>query len=111
MDIHEQRHGAVTVIKPGGPITASDAVMLRQRLGDVLQRSLGRFVLDASAIAFVDSQGLEVLVETSDQLADGGRVLRLCGTTDTLREVIDITGLSEKFEHFADINTAVRSFL
>ncbi|HLP84044.1 MAG TPA: STAS domain-containing protein [Phycisphaerales bacterium] len=111
MNIHEQRHGAVTVIKPEGPLTSGDAVIFRQRLGDVMQRSLGRLVVDASAVAFVDSQGLEVLADASDQLSSSGRVLRMCGTTETLREVLDVTGLSEKFEHYADVNTAVRSFL
>ena len=74
-------------------------------------RSLGRFVLDASMIAFVDSQGLEVLVTASDELAGSGRSVRLCGATETLREVLDLTGNADRFEHFADVNSAVRSFL
>jgi anti-anti-sigma regulatory factor len=52
-----------------------------------------------------------VLADASDQLSSSGRVLRMCGTTETLREVLDVTGLSEKFEHYTDVNTAVRSFL
>lgn len=111
MEITEQRHGAVTVLKPGGPLVQNDAVMFRQRLSDVLTKSMGRFVVDASAIAFVDSQGLEVLVQAGDELLRSGRALRLCGSTETLREAIDLTGHSDRFEHYADVNTAVRSFL
>ncbi len=111
MEVIEQRHGAVTVVRPMGPLVQQDAVKFRQRLGEVMSRSLGRFVVDASMIAFVDSQGLEVLVAASDELAGSGRSVRLCGATETLREVLDLTGNAERFEHFADVNSAVRSFL
>ncbi len=35
----------------------------------------------------------------------------MAGANDTLREVFEITDLAGCFEHFADVNTAVRSFL
>lgn len=111
MEIVEQRHGAVTVVKPMGPLVQQDAVMFRQKLSDVMQRSLGRFVVDASQVAYVDSQGLEVLVTASEELAGSGRTVRLCGATETLREVMEVTGNAERFEHFADVHSAVRSFL
>jgi anti-anti-sigma factor len=111
MEITEQRHGAVTVLKPSGPLVQNDAVMFRQRLSDVMGKSMGRFVVDAASIAYVDSQGLEVLVQAGDELLSSGRALRMCGTTETLREAIDLTGHAERFEHFQDVNAAVRSFL
>jgi anti-anti-sigma factor len=111
MDIQEQRHGAVTVIKPMGPVLQADAVMFRQRLGEVMTRSLGRFVLDVTYVAYVDSPGLEVLVGAGDELSQGGRALRVCGASETLREVLEVTGVADRFEHYADINAAVRSFL
>lgn len=111
MEVVEQRHGAVTVVRPMGPLIQQDAVKFRQRLGEVMGRSLGRFVLDASMVPYVDSQGLEVLVAASDELAGSGRSVRLCGATETLREVLDLTGNADRFEHFADVNSAVRSFL
>ena len=111
MEVQEQRHGAVTVLRPIGPLLLEDAVKFRQRLGDVMTRSLGRFVLDASGVAYVDSEGLEVLVQAAEQLSHGGRAMRLSGATETLREVLDLTGVGEHFEHYEDVNTAVRSFL
>jgi len=111
VEIQEQRHGAVTVIKPQGPVCQADAEAFGKRMQDVLGRSLGRFVVDASAIAYVDSQGLEVMVQATDELAQSGRALRLCGAGDTLREVLDLTGLIERFELYEDVNAAVRSFL
>lgn len=111
MEITEQRQGAVTVVKPQGALALGDAEQFKARVQDVLTRSLGRMVIDAADLAYVDSRGLEVMVELSDQLAEGGRAMRLCAANDTLREVLELTNLAERFEQFPDVNTAVRSFL
>jgi anti-anti-sigma factor len=111
MEIQEQRQGAVTVLKPTGPLCAQDADQFRQRVVEVMGKSLGRFVVDASEIPFVDSRGLEVLKETTDELSESGQALRLCGTNETLREVLEVTDLSGLFEFYSDVNSAVRSFL
>lgn len=111
MVIDERREGAVTVVRPQGPLVLGDADQLKAALTDVMQKSLGRFVLDASAVPYVDSRGLEVLVETGEELGQSGRALRLCGANDTIREVMDLTDTSRQFEHFEDVNAGVRSFL
>jgi len=111
MRIHEQRSGAVTVLKPEGPILEADAAALRQKLVETLGASLGRFVLDMSAVPYVDSKGLEALVEVTEEMSRSGQALRLCAPNKTLREVLELTDLSSMFDHFEDTNTAVRSFL
>ncbi len=111
MEITENRHGAVTVVKPMGPLVGPDGERFKAHLTDVIARSLGRFVVDASAVPLIDSRGLEVLVELADGLSDSGQALRLCGAGETLREVLELTDLSRHFEHYDDVNTAVRSFL
>lgn len=111
MEIQEQRHGAVTVIKPNGPLCQADAEQFKAHARDVLGRSLGRFIVDASAVPYVDSSGLETLLWVTDEVAASGRSLRLCGAGETLREVLELTGLADRFEHYVDVNTAVRSFL
>jgi len=111
MEILEQRQGAVTVLKPQGPLAGPDAEQFKERLAGVLASSLGRFVVDASEIAFVDSRGLEVLKEATEELSGSGQALRLCGANETVREVLDLTDLSRMFEHYQDVGSAVRSFL
>lgn len=111
MEIHEQRQGAVTVLRPAGPLVVEDAEQFKGRIGEVMTRSLGRFVVDMTEVAYLDSRGIEVLKETTDELGEGGRSLRLCGANETVREILDLTDLAESFEYFADVNSAVRSFL
>ncbi len=111
MEIHEHKHGAVAVLKPVGPLAQPGADALKERLLALRGRSLGRVVLDASEIPYTDSRGLEILVEVAGELGQGGQALKLCGANEVLREVFELTGLASAFEHFADVNSAVRSFL
>lgn len=111
MQISEQRQGAVTVLRPAGPLVAEDADVFKARLLEVRRASMGRFVVDASAVPFVDSRGLEVLVEVHDELARSGHSLKVCGVRETLREVLDLTEVASVLEHYEDAGSAVRSFL
>jgi len=111
MDIQEQQQGAVTVLKPVGPLTQADADQFKARVTAAATHALGRVVVDASAVPFVDSHGLETLVDVTEGLAEGGRALKLCAVGETLREALDLTGWADAFEYYQDVNAGVRSFL
>ena len=111
MEIQEQHQGAVSVIKPVGALVAQEAEQFKARALEVARQSLGRVLVDASGVPFVDSAGVEALVDLTEELGQGGRVLKLCAATGTVREVLDLTGWAEAFEFFEDVNTGVRSFL
>lgn len=111
MKIEEKSHGAVTVVKPMGPITQEGSGVLLAHLLDARTRSLGRLVIDTSAVTYVDSSGLEVLLEVSEELGRSGQALKLCGLQDMVREVLELTDLASSFDHFDDVTTAARSFL
>jgi anti-anti-sigma factor len=111
MEITEERHGAITVLRPNGPLVGDDAAQLRTRLEKAIQRSLGRLVVDGSSVAYLDSAGLEALYDMSDVLAASGQSLRLVGINETVREVFDLTDTASRFECFSDVQSAVRSFL
>ncbi len=110
MRVTEYQHGAVTVVKPEGSLSEDDAIAFASTLRDTVSRSLGRVVVDASTMHFVDSKGLEALLDIADELADAGSSLKLCALNDTVRDVLDITGIASHFEHYEDAPSAVRSF-
>ena len=111
MDITEERHGAVVVVRPNGALVQDGAWAFRQRVAQVLDRSLGRLVVGLSSVPYADSGGLEALVELSDQLGQTGRALKLCSANETLREVFHLTDIAMLFEQYDDATSAVRSFL
>jgi anti-anti-sigma factor len=111
VEIATQRQGAVTVVQPQGALLEADADQVKSTLLQTASANLGRVVLDMEAIPFVDSRGLEVMVEVSEELSEGGQVLKLCGANKTVREVLEITELAAQFEYFEDASSAARSFL
>src|SRR2546423_5514668 len=111
MQIGMQRQGAVTIVRPEGPLLEPDAQQVKTALLETAGASLGRVVLDMEAIPFVDSRGLEVLVEVTEEMSEGGQALKLCAANKTVREVLELTALAPMFEHFEDVGSAARSFL
>ena len=111
MEIQKQSHGAVAVIKPMGPLAGADADQFKSRAMEVATQNLGRVVIDASAVAFLDSRGIEVLADVTEELGNSGRALKLCSANQTIRHTLELTGWSDAFEYFDDINSGVRSFL
>ena len=111
MMIHEEKKGAVTVLRPDGPLLGADVEGFRHKLLRTRVATMGRFVLDVSGLAYADSKGLETLVEVQEELARAGQSLKLCGLNETLREVLDLTELAPRFESYSDVGSAVRSFL
>ena len=111
MDMLTQQRGAVLVVRPDGPLTSVEADSFKGEISELIRENLGRVVIDASALPYVDSKGLESLLEVAQELAQSGKGLKVCAANETIRQVLDLTGLSSQFEHFEDTNSAVRSFL
>jgi anti-anti-sigma factor len=107
----EQQQGAVTVLKPDGPLVDEDVKTFATALSRAAGTNLGRCVVDLSLVPFIDSKGLEALLDATDDMARGGRALKLCAVNKTIRQVLELTGLVSQFDHFEDVNSAVRSFL
>ncbi len=111
MRIETQKMGAVTVLEPWGPVVQEDAESFGERLGASLRDSMGRLVVDVSEVPYLDSRGLEVLADAAVALQETGQSLRISGANETLRTVFELTELATMFDHYQDVNTAVRSFL
>ena len=109
--VRVQRIGAVTVLTPRGPLSGDAAGAFASRLAAEEVASLGRLVVDLSAVTMIDSLGLETLVEAAIRLEDAGVTLRLAGVSSTLLTVLEITGHADAFELHDDAEDAARSFL
>ena len=111
MKVSEQRQGAVTILKPEGALLAADVQEFAAHANRAVAGSLGRLVIDMSDVAFIDSGGLELLLDITEKRGKTGQSLHLCHENKTIREVLQLTDLDQQFEHFEDLTTAVRSFL
>ncbi|MDF1870326.1 MAG: STAS domain-containing protein [Phycisphaerales bacterium] len=111
MTFEQQSIGAVSVLRPIGPIAnTEDSEQFVDQASQLIRKSLGRFVLDASELSYVDSTGLESLVDIANQLNGFGQALKICAMGETLSETIRVTHTTESFEPFTQVQDAVRSY-
>lgn len=111
MTLDQQSIGAVTVLRPIGPVAnPEDAQHFQEQSTKLIRTSLGRFVIDATELSYIDSSGLEALVEIAEQLKAFGQALKICAMGETLSETIRVTQNSGSFEPFTQVQDAVRSY-
>lgn len=67
-------------------------------------------VLDMSKVGFIDSQALEELLWLRDCCRENGRELKLAGLDENCAKILEITRLEEKFDRYAELAEAVKSF-
>jgi len=111
MKLHQQQHGAVSLLKPEGPLAEPDLAEFSRTLRTLIGGKLGRVVLRSLSRPFVDSGGLEHCSTSPtdwDKAANASSFARL---TKTISAVLELTEIDSHFELFEDVNSAVRSFL
>ncbi len=109
MRIEERRHGAVLIVRPDGPVAGDDADAFTGAVLTQISAQAGRLVIDASAIGFIDSRGLEALVSLGERVSATGRTLKLSGLNETVREVLELTETADLFEYYETPDAAARS--
>ncbi|GII42254.1 STAS domain-containing protein [Planotetraspora phitsanulokensis] len=97
LDITVNDHPAVTVVAVAGELDIATGGLLRGALRRLVSEGRVRLVVDASALWFCDSSGLEVLIDGLDDAVRSGGTLELTGVHGTLGVVLDATRLREAF--------------
>ena len=111
MKVERQEVGTVEILSPQGVLTEDDA----EEFSAMLQRRLAganpRVVVSLDDVPYMDSTALNALIEAAEELADQGTRLKLVSVSSTCREILELTGLSPRFQFFESPQDAVRSFL
>ena len=76
-----------------GELDPHTAPLLQAEIDQLLETSGTDLVLDLSELGFVDSSGLRVLISAQHQLAEQGGTLVLRTPSETVRRLLEITGL------------------
>lgn len=109
MKIDRFQHGSVLVLVPHGPITEDEMLGLREALEEASNNP--RVVLSLRESPYLDSKGLEMLLDLNDQFNAEGKRLRLAELDDCCQEILYLTDYHDAFERYTSIDDAVRSLL
>jgi anti-sigma B factor antagonist len=84
---------ATPVVVVRGEIDVATSPQLRNDLSTLIAGGARHLTLDFTAVSFVDSSGLGVLVGTYKRLREDGGSIRIVGAQPSVRKVFEITGL------------------
>ena len=94
MEVSTRTERDATVVALAGNLDSNTAPQAQQALDGVLAAGGKKVVVDFSALDYISSAGLRVLLGTAKKLSGQGGSLRLCGLNATVREVFEISGFS-----------------
>jgi len=109
--LQEDQVGTVCVLKPAGALVEETAVEFAERLAQRTRSPGARVVVSLRDVPYMDSNALEGLLDVADSLASRAATLKLAATSATCREILELTGLTGRFQLFSEVEDAVRSFL
>ena len=101
MDISTRTQHDVTLVAFAGSLDSNTSPQAQQALDGVLAGGGRKGVIDFTALDYISSAGLRVLLGTVKRLSGAGGALRLFGLNDTVREVFEISGFSTILAVFA----------
>lgn len=111
MKIERQQVGTVDVLTPIGALVDEDAEEFSRILLEHLSSANPRVVVALQEVPYMDSVAIEGLLNTADELSYRATGLKLVHVSPTCREILELTGHSEKFRFFSEVQDAVKSYL
>ncbi len=110
MRILTQNYNDVTVVELQGELDGDCAELLKNAITEIIAKRKAGIVLDMSGVGFIDSQGLEQLLWSRDYCNENKCELRLAGPDENCVKILEITGLENEFNRYAELAEAVKSF-
>jgi anti-sigma B factor antagonist len=86
-----------SVVRADGELDVSTAPQLRQTITSALDDGGDRVIVDLTAVTFMDSTTLGVLIGAHNRVRESGGFLGLVCPDDKVRRVFRITGLDKVF--------------
>jgi anti-sigma B factor antagonist len=103
----EELDAANLVIRVAGEIHATTAPEFSERLNQAIARGKTGIVLDLTAVEFIDSTGLSVLLNGLRRVTRVRGTMVLACANPTVLRLFEITKLDSTFEILADCDEAI----
>jgi stage II sporulation protein AA (anti-sigma F factor antagonist) len=93
IDVTLPREG-IALVAVDGYLDVDTVPELRDHLSDQVGRGRRHLLLDLSAVPFMDSSGLNVILRAYEETRRVGGSVRLISPTPTVQRILDLTGVN-----------------
>jgi len=107
MSVSVAEHEGYAVVTVVGEVDVTTGFRLRDPLHELVSRKLWHHVVDLSAVTFLDSTGLGILVGDHKRLRDRGGSLQVVCTPGLVSRVFRLTGVDRVVPVRPSVETAV----
>lgn len=90
--------------------TLREAEELKSKITDKINDGFKKIIIDLSAVEFLDSTFLGVIVSSLKKVAKLGGDLKLVGFQPAVRSMFELTRLFRVFESYSELQSAIKSF-
>jgi anti-sigma B factor antagonist len=107
LDVTVRKVDGTAVVAVAGEIDVYTSPLLQERLVEVLRDGSSSIVLDLSAVTFLDSTGLGVLITGLKRCRSADGDLVLVTAQPNVLKVLEITGLNDVFQVHDSVEDAL----
>ncbi|GAB4284352.1 MAG: STAS domain-containing protein [Oscillatoriaceae cyanobacterium] len=98
------------VVRPNGILDGTQAIQLRQEIGQRLDKKAEIILIDLQEVTFIDSSGLGALVSALKMVRTRGGKLFICSINDQVRMLFELTSMDRVFKVYKDESTFKNEF-
>jgi anti-anti-sigma factor len=109
MKIDSQSQVHVTLLIPHGPLVTDEEAAFRRAVSDALAPKTKRVVLDMADVPYLDSHGIELLLELCSVRLPPHQRPKLAALSETCMEALELTDTLPRLEVFDTVENALRS--
>jgi anti-sigma B factor antagonist len=99
----------IAVLTIDGRININSSKLI-ESVGLLLDKGVSKIVIDMSKVDFVDYNGLSVLAITYKNSLNNNSIMKLCGISLNIQELLKVVKLDDVFEIYDSIDDALSSF-
>ncbi|PIR20056.1 MAG: anti-anti-sigma factor [Deltaproteobacteria bacterium CG11_big_fil_rev_8_21_14_0_20_47_16] len=110
MEIKPEKNGEIVVLKCKGSLDAESVASFKKSTQKMVDEGSRYFVIDATALNFVDSMGLGAIISLMRRVqADRGEI-KLASLSPDIRMIFELTRLHRVFDICATVSDACKKF-
>jgi anti-sigma B factor antagonist len=110
MEIQKRFEGEIAILNLEGRLDLSSASSLKEASKEALTGDARKMILNMDKVDFINSSGLGALVSILKEVRNSQGSMRLTNLAPYVREIFDITQLTNIFEIFPDEKQALAGF-
>ncbi|NER84784.1 MAG: STAS domain-containing protein [Leptolyngbya sp. SIO1D8] len=92
----------VKMLEPAGVLDGVTTNELKHKVGDLVQDGADVVLLDMQSVTFMNSSGIGALVAILKMVRAKEKQLYLCGLTDQVKMIFQLTKMDRVFKLFSD---------